>query len=157
MRSIFTRHASPLIASGCGIAFLVLSLLLTGCGTVTERQSTLSDTDCGPVPERAVYQDQIETAVRAYIHDADSATFDFSEPYKVHYQEPGKSGWQYGWCVKTKVNSRNGFGGFAGVEPYWSFFHQGHTMVMIKPTEVAKANWSDQNPFDSPKYLQKTD
>ncbi len=136
------------------IALLFVSLILCGCSSVTDHRENFSDSDCGPRPAGAAYRDQIETAIKAFLHDPDSATFNFEEPYKAHYKEQGSSGWQYGWCVKTHVNALNGFGGFAGVEPYWCFLHQGRAMVIVKPTEVAKSNWSDRNPYDSNKYLQ---
>jgi hypothetical protein len=106
----------------------ILALLLAGCGeTAMTGRSTAPRT---PVQLSAAEAKAVEAAVAREMRDPESARFDGIKAGKTPEGDIVACGW---------VNARNGFGGYAGREPFAGYLKAGEfTVVAISPSIEAK-------------------
>jgi len=80
----------------------------------------------GPLPP-ASYQDQIKDYMVGVLKDPMSAQYIFEEPKKGWMHDAPIAGGKihYTWEVKTKINGKNGFGGYVGFQSYSFWFKNG--------------------------------
>jgi hypothetical protein len=110
------------------IAIALLAVLLAGCDeTLTTGRSTAPRT---PVQLSGTDIKAVETAVAREMRDPESARFDGIRAGKTPSGELVVCGW---------VNARNGFGGYAGREPFAGYLKGGEfSVVAISPSIEAK-------------------
>ena len=122
--------------------FTILPLLLICAGCVSFPQRSPTPEELGPRP--ADYEAKIKALVLGSLRDPESARFQFEE---LH---PGwtttKSGPTGCWMIKVWVNAKNGFGGYAGKQPYWFVLKSDKIILETESEYVPEANWQDIDP-----------
>lgn len=92
-----------------------ISVALLGCASApAPSPQELAVADFGPPPKN--YQQSILTYMQGHLRDPDSARYGFFKLPTKGYAGRQRN---FGWIVCATVNSRNGFGGYAGARPYF--------------------------------------
>ncbi len=103
---------------------------------------TLAAADFG-VPPADDYEAQVRAAVTETLRDPESARYRFMPPERgwlprYHFDarvpgQPHKHGQVFGWLVPFGVNSKNGYGGYAGEEAHVAYFESGKLRAILRP------------------------
>jgi hypothetical protein len=110
--------------------FVTASLLFSLSGCITTPSSVqLASADYGPAPSEN-YQQQIREYMMSVLKDPMSAQYQFSAPTKGWMHDAPIAGGKihYCWKVDTKINAKNGFGGYNGFKSY-TFWFQGGKVI----------------------------
>lgn len=127
------------------IAALAVAALTAGCAGAF-KQPNYAPADWGPEPTG--YEDAIKTGFEGVLKDAESARYKFGKPVRAYKHLPILKGagieW-VGYLVPVQVNSKNGFGAYAGFTDYQVLLnHRGgvysiisgssHPLVTVMPS-----------------------
>jgi len=118
-----------------GIAFVLFSLLITGCVTpVTPEQ--ISSADYGKVPD--TYQDSIKNYMQSVLIDPYSAHYRFfGEPQKAYAYISGTlKPPMFGHLVLVGINSKNRLGGYVGEQLYRFLVKDNNLWMLNEHTNV---------------------
>ena len=103
------RSVSPTaLAALCALA-------LMGCAS-SPSATALEQADYGPAP--AGFERDIAAAFSDLLIDPDSARFEYAPPEQGWGRTESDTDYVFGWCVMTRVNSKNQFGAFTGWRDY---------------------------------------
>jgi hypothetical protein len=116
---------------------LVASLTLSACAGIRHNVEDWPAIDCGPKPDMAVLQPEVESRISESLIDPESARFTgWTEPFKSLNSflstDPIEGIWQF--CVN--VNAKNRFGGYVGASTF---------MVKVRDDQILSIDGSDSD------------
>jgi hypothetical protein len=98
-----------------------------GCSTAPIAGSPeLKTADYGSPPVEG-YKETVVSSITFVLKDAESARYEFREPYRAWFHVQGifagkYRGTIYGYTVPVFVNAKNSYGGYTGFKEYKFFF-----------------------------------
>jgi hypothetical protein len=106
----------------CGLAFIGVLILTTGCGTITASTAEINVADYGPRPENI--EARVKAVFKKSLKDPDSALYKFGEMRHGWYFSGILNGAEkvFGWVQIVEVNAKNSYGGYVGYRRHYIFF-----------------------------------
>ena len=99
------------------LGLIVSVFLITGCGTASPSLKNYTFKDS---PDVNKYKASIKSQTELILKDPQSAKYRFGTPFKgytVKHSNHSEVSWT-GWVIPYEVNAKNGYGGYAGFQPY---------------------------------------
>lgn len=112
---------------GNAMKYLLLSLLLIGCGTFPVPSQKQWDTaDFGTYPEN--YEEIAKQYIRENFNDPNSITdFEVAPPVKAYTWADDTKTILFGYKIVFKCNAKNAYGGYTGIDSHRFFVRNGVT------------------------------
>ena len=112
-------------------ALVLTTLLCSGCYSSMDF-STVDPNAYGSAPTAELLKSTADAHLQGALRDPDSRRvrwFDEEPRHAAMWTGLLGSGWIYGWAMRLGVNAKNGYGGYAGEEPYFVMIAAGKYYV----------------------------
>lgn len=107
------------------VIVLFLCFSVVSCAARPKSEMILS-ADYGPYPDN--YEQIIKDHYSTKLFDPYSAVYTFNAKPRRDYDRVS-SGVQFGWVVCGTINGKNRFGGYVGVQPFYTLIKNGRVIV----------------------------